>query len=119
MKLTKRVTLIASVGLPFFLCLFFIFIGHRLNGGRDSSAVECATPGEEVPGSIPVVAARSLQVGSVSVKCDRLRQKSWSPSSVSCVAARKIVRRSCLGARLRYNLVVDEDVKKPNKQNKT
>ena len=46
----------------------------------------------------------------------RLRQKSWSPSSVSCVAARKIVRRSCLGARPRYNLVVDEDVKKPNKQ---
>ena len=28
---------------------------------------------------------------------DRLRQKSWSPSSVSCVAARKIVRRSVLG----------------------
>ena len=49
-------------------------------------------------------------------RCDRLRQKSWSPSSVSCVAARKIVRRSCLGARPRYNLVVDEDVKKPNKQ---
>ena len=40
--------------------------------------------------------------------CDRLRQKSWSPSSVSCVAARKIVRRSCLGTRPRYNLVVDE-----------
>ena len=33
------------------------------------------------------------------------------------MAARKIVRRSCLGARPRYNLVVDEDVKKPNKQN--
>ena len=36
-------------------------------GGRSSSAVERATPGEEVPGSIPAVAARSLQVGSVSV----------------------------------------------------
>ena len=36
-------------------------------GGRGSSAVEHATPGEEVPGSIPAVAARSLQVGSVSV----------------------------------------------------
>ena len=34
------------------------------------------------------------------------------------MAARKIVRRSCLGARPRYNLVVDEDVKKPNKQTK-
>ena len=31
------------------------------------AAVERATPGEEVPGSIPAVAARSLQVGSVSV----------------------------------------------------
>ena len=29
-----------------------------------------------------------------AVGCDRLRQKSWSPSSVSRVAARKIVRRS-------------------------
>ena len=36
-------------------------------GGRGSSAVERATPGVEVPGSIPAVAARSLQVGSVSV----------------------------------------------------
>ena len=36
-------------------------------GGRGSSAVERATPGEEVLGSIPAVAARSLQVGSVSV----------------------------------------------------
>ena len=52
----------------------------------------------------------------VSVWCDRLRQKSWSPSSVSCVAARKIARRSCLGARPRYNLEVDEDVKKPTNQ---
>ena len=37
------------------------------SGGRGSSAVERATPGEEVPGSIPAVAARPLQVGSVSV----------------------------------------------------
>ena len=36
-------------------------------GGRGSSAVERATPGEEVPGSIPAVAARSLQFGSVFV----------------------------------------------------
>ena len=34
---------------------------HRavLQGGRGSSAVERATPGEEVPGLIPVVAARA------------------------------------------------------------
>ena len=36
-------------------------------GARGSYAVERATPGEEVPGSIPAVAARSPLVGSVSV----------------------------------------------------
>ena len=38
-----------------------------LKGGAVAQAVERATPGEEVPGSIPAVAARSLLVGSVSV----------------------------------------------------
>ena len=67
-------------------------------GGRGAVAqsVERATPGEEVPCSIPAVAARSLPTGSVSVQCDRLRQKSWSPSTVSCVASRKIVRCSVM-----------------------
>ena len=37
------------------------------NGGAVAQSVERATPGEEVPGSIPAVAARSLQIGSVSV----------------------------------------------------
>ena len=36
-------------------------------GGAIAQSVERATPGEEVPGSIPDVAARSLLVGSVSV----------------------------------------------------
>ena len=38
-----------------------------LAGGAVAQSVERATPGEEVPGSIPAVAARSLLVGSVSV----------------------------------------------------
>ena len=38
-----------------------------LPGGAVAQSVERATPGEEVPGSIPAVAARSLLVGSVSV----------------------------------------------------
>ena len=66
-------------------------------GGLAAQSVERATPGEEVLGFIPAVAARSLLVGSVSVLCYRLRQKSWSPRSVSCVAARKIVRRQSWG----------------------
>ena len=36
-------------------------------GGVVAQSVERASPGEEVPGSIPPVAARSLLVGSVSV----------------------------------------------------
>ena len=36
-------------------------------GGSVAQSVECATPGEEVSGSIPTGAARSLLVGSVSV----------------------------------------------------
>ena len=62
-------------------------------GEAVAQSVERATPGGEVLGSILSVAARSLRIGSVSVYCDRLRQKSWSPRSVSCVAASKIVRR--------------------------
>ena len=59
---------------------FCLGVGGRGSSGAVAHSVERATPGEEVPGSIPAVAARSLLVGSVSV-CDRLRQKSWSPSS--------------------------------------
>ena len=36
-------------------------------GGAVAQSVERASPGEEVPGSIPAVAARSLQVASGSV----------------------------------------------------
>ena len=36
-------------------------------GGAVAQSVERATPGQEVPGSIPAVSARSLLVGSVSV----------------------------------------------------
>ena len=44
-----------------------LYVSMSPSGGRGSSAVERATPGEEVPGSIAAVAARSLLVGSVSV----------------------------------------------------
>ena len=38
---------------------------HLGGGGALAQLVECATPGEEVLGSIPDVAAQSLLVGSV------------------------------------------------------
>ena len=40
---------------------------HNSESGAVAQSVGGATPGEEVPGSIPAVAARSLLVGSVSV----------------------------------------------------
>ena len=47
----------------------FLPSGKKGGGGREAVAqsVERATPGEEVPGSIPAAATRSLLVGSVSV----------------------------------------------------
>ena len=60
----------ARVGfLLLFLLSFFSIFLHTLNRLRAAVAqsVERATSGEEVPGSIPAVAARSLLVGSVSV----------------------------------------------------
>ena len=53
-----------------------LLILPHVGGGAAAQLVERATPGEEVPGSIPTVATRSLLVGSVSVLCDWLRQKS-------------------------------------------
>ena len=44
-----------------------LFPGGGGGGGAVAQSVEHATPGQEVPGSIPAVAARSLLVGSVSV----------------------------------------------------
>ena len=66
-----------------------------LHWGVVARWVERMTLSKEVLDPIPAVAAHSLLVGSVSVlvQCDRLKQKSWSPCSVSCVAGRKIVRR--------------------------
>ena len=39
----------------------------QTRGGAVAQSVERVTPGQEVPRSIPAVAARSLLVGSVSV----------------------------------------------------
>ena len=45
-------------------CFFCVCVW---GGGAVAQSVERATPGEEVPGSFPAVAAVSLLVGSVSV----------------------------------------------------
>ena len=46
------------------IILYFDDLGG--GGGAVAQSVERATPGQEVPGSIPAVAARPLLVGSVS-----------------------------------------------------
>ena len=45
----------------------FCILFQRQERGAVAQSVERATPGEEVPSSIPAVAARSLLVGLVSV----------------------------------------------------
>ena len=64
-------------------------------GGEIAQSVEHRTLGEEVLGSIPAATTHSLLVGWVSVQCDWLRQESWSPLSVWCVGAYKIVKLQC------------------------
>ena len=50
------------------MCSSFLYCSYcGGGGGAVAQSVERATPIEEVPGSIPAVAARSLLVGSVSV----------------------------------------------------
>ena len=46
------------------LCVIALILAA---GGAVAQSVERASPGEEVLGSIPALAARSLLVGSVSV----------------------------------------------------
>ena len=49
------------------LVVVAMFTVLHILGGAVAQSVERETPGEEVPGSVPTVAARSLLVGSVSV----------------------------------------------------
>ena len=48
-------------------CAISNYVSTTGGGVAVAQSVERATPGEEVPGLIPAVAARSLLVGSVSV----------------------------------------------------
>ena len=92
------------------------------HGGGVAQSVERTTTGEEswVRFLLWLPAPNWLGRCQYNVTGRDRTEKSWSSSSVSCVAARKNCQTLCLGARPRYNLVIDEDVKKPNKQtNKT
>ena len=66
--------------------------------GAVAQSVERSTRGQEMACSILAPGALSQLVGSVSVECDRLRQKSWSSGSVSVLQHIKLSDAS-LGAR--------------------
>ena len=65
-----------------FMCVFFHLPILTIREMKKKSAIG------EVGGGSSVGIARLL----VKKSCDRVRQKSWSPRSVSCVAACKILR---------------------------
>ena len=53
--------------LSWIIKVYYFFAAMLSEGGAVAQLVERVTPGEAVVGSIPVVAARSLLVGSVSL----------------------------------------------------
>ena len=92
---------------------------HRLSfygaGGVVAQSAERATPGEEVLGSIPAVAARPYWLGQCQYNgtgCDR----SHGLPALSHVWHHLKLSDVSLGARPRLSLVFDEDVKKPTNQ---
>ena len=87
---------------------------YQIVDGAIAHWVERATPGQEVMSSILPRHPSALD-GSISVQCDRSRQKSWSPCSVSVLQHVKLPVVS-FGTSPRDSLVVDEDVKKSTKQ---
>ena len=102
---------------------FYVFLSHsssgyllkklprdRECGSSEHSALKKWSGGR---GSIPAPGARILLFGPVSVWCDRLRQVSWSPRSVS-VWQHVNLSDVSLGTCLRYSLVSEEDIKKLN-----
>ena len=81
------------------------------NGGAVAQSVEHVTPGEEVLGLIPTVAARSLWLG----RC-HYNVISWDSHgllALSRVWQHVKLSDVSLGTLPRYSLVVDEDIKKP------
>ena len=96
---------------------FLIQIVASAQGGAVAQSVERTTPGEEILGSIPAVAARSLLLGrcqyNVTV-CDR----SHGLPALSLVWQHEKLSDVNLGTRPRYRLVVDEDVNNLTKPTK-
>ena len=89
---------------------------YEIHGVSISQSVEGVTLGEEVLGSIPVVAARSLLVGSCPYSMTGWDRSYGLPALASVWQHVKLSDVS-LGTRPRYSLADDEDFKNPNKQN--
>ena len=84
-------------------------------GGRLAQSVERATPGDDVVGSIPAVAARPYWLGRCQYNVTGLDRSHGYPA-LSRVWQHVKLSDASLRTRPLYSLFVDEDVKKPNKQ---
>ena len=78
-------------------------------GGTVAQSVERATPGEEVLGSNPTVAARPLWLGRCQYNVTSL-DRSYGLPALSRVWQHVKLSDVSHGTRLRYSLVVDEVV---------
>ena len=68
LSISVFLSLFLNISLRFSLLFCLSFSSPLfLSGGAVAQSLERTTPGDEVPGSIPAVAARSLLVGSVLV----------------------------------------------------
>ena len=95
----------------------YVFRGMG-GGGGVAQAVERTTPGQEVPGLIPAVAAAPYWLGRCQYNVIGWDRNHGLPT-LSCVWQHLKLSDVSLGARWRYSLVVEEDFKKPTKQTKT
>ena len=86
-------------------------------GGGVAQWVERTTPGQEVPGSIPAVAAAPYWLGWCRYNVIGWDRNHGLPT-LSCVWRHLILSFVSLGACSQYSLVVVEDFKKPTNQTK-
>ena len=109
----------AYANLHFDLLTIIVFCAAHLSSSClciwGSKSVERATPGKEVLGSIPLWLPAPYWLGRCQYNVTG-RDRSHDPPALSRMWQHVKLSDVSLGTRPRYGLVVDEDVKKPNKQ---
>ena len=93
----------------------FILLLDTVLGGAVAHSIELATLGQEIPGRSPLWPPAPYWTGRCQYNVTGLDRSHGLPT-LSRVSQLLKLSDVSLGTRLRYSLVVDEDVKKPNKQ---